>query len=299
MSKTKRKTRQKIVKTLVSVFVLATFLVPTYLTSRWLVGAFGNRDPRKVSTVSVFQARPADSNARPLQPFNQPLVSVTFDDGWESVYTNALPVLQQNGIHTTQYIITGTFSNYQYMSVAQVHSLNINGHEIGAHTITHPDLTTLDQTTLTHELVDSKKELQQRFGVDAKDFTSPYGAYNAHTLQQIGVYYRSQKNAEGDPAANELEAINVSDSFNALNIKSYSVRNTTSLNDLKKLIKAAQDNNGWLVLTYHQIDNSGETFSVSPDAFRQQMQLLNGSNIRIPTLGSVIDTLLPVQRQDY
>jgi peptidoglycan/xylan/chitin deacetylase (PgdA/CDA1 family) len=274
MSKKKRQTHRKLKHILVSVAILGFFIIPLYITGLFLVNALGTHDSRKVIDIPVF------------------------DDGWESVYTKALPILQQDGIHTTQYIITGTFDNPSYLSLAQIKTLHSAGHDIGAHTVDHLDLTTLDDTSLTYQLSESQKVLSQYFG-PIRDFTSPYGSYNAHTLDMIGRYYRSQKNAEGDPAANELEAINIKSSFKALNFKSYSVRNTTTTKDIQKLLKAAQDNNGWLVLTYHQIDDTDETFSVTPNAFKQQMQLISQSKIRSATIGQVMDVLVPTSQAGY
>lgn len=288
MSKKQRHARQKITHILVSFCVLFVFIAPIYLSVRWVIGIFGERDPRKVTTVAAMQPRPVDQTAEVLKPFSQPLVSVSFDDGWQSVYTDALPILQRYGIHTTHYVMSDTFSNYSYMSVAQLLSLQQAGHDIASHTVSHADLTTLDEAELTHELQESQQVLAEHFGL-SKDFTSPYGAYNAHTLQAISKYYRSQKNAEGDPSANELETINVKSTFTSLNIKSYSVRNTTTLSDIEKLLKAAQHNNGWLVLTYHQVDYSNETFSVTPEAFDEQMKFVSSKPIRSATIGRVLD----------
>lgn len=283
-----RNLRQKTSKTLVSLLLLAVFLAPGVLSVKWAVGVFAARDPRKIEHIPAMQVRDADKTGTPIKPFDEPIITVSFDDGWESVYTKGLPVLQKNGIRTTQYVITDVYNNPSYMSIAQLKSMQASGHEIASHTISHPDLTQLDDKQLMRELVESQSSLEKQFG-PIKDFTSPYGAYNAHTLSLIGKYYRSQKNAEGDPAANELEAINIRSSFNPLNIKSYSVRNNTTLYDLTKLIKSAQANNGWLILTYHQIDYSGETFSVNPDEFASQMALLFNTNTRSATIGQVMD----------
>ena len=292
MSKKQRKLRQKIAKTLVSVFVLLTFIIPTFLMVKWVGSVLGSADPRKVTNVAAMQVRTADRTGQPIKPFSEPIITVSFDDGWESIYTAGLSILQKNGVRTTQYIITDTFDDYSYMSLPQLKSMQKAGHEIGSHTIGHSNLTMLDDNELTHELGDSQKTLEKEFGGQIRDFTSPYGAYNAHTLEMIGKYYRSQKNAEGDPAASELEAINVKDTFKPLNLTSYSVRQGTSLDDIKKLLKAAQDNNGWLVLTYHQIDYSGEEFSVPPEKFEQQMSFLGSSNVRSATVGQFMDAYL-------
>lgn len=290
MSKNKRTMRQKIAKVLASVFVLAVFIIPLLLTAKWVSGIVGDHDPRKIGVIAPFQTRTIDQPPAAFKPLDEPVITVTFDDGRESVYTNALPVLQRYGIHTTQYIISGVLDNPLYMSIKQIQSMQKAGHEVGAHTVSHTDLTMLDNKQLTHELDDSQKVLSAHFGT-VSDFSSPYGAYNAHTLQVIDQYYRSHKNAEGDPAANELEAINIRNGFNALNIKSYSVRKTTTIDDLRKLIIAARDNNGWLILTYHEISESDDLYAITPNVFEQQMKLVNASNIRSGTVNQVFKAM--------
>lgn len=299
MSKKTRNVKKKIASNMVSFFVLVLFLFSFYVTLNWTSGVFGSRDSRKIIRTTQFQKRPIDATNDPIQPFRQPIFSVAFDDNWESVYSNAFPVLQKNGILTTQYVITGVFDDNKYMSIAQIRDMQKAGHQIGAHTITHPDLTTLSDVDLTRELVESKEELIEKFG-EIQDFTSPYGAYNERTITQISKYYRSQKNAEGDASLDdESKTINVEESFNPLNYKSYSVRNNTKLDDIKKLINALQMNNGWLVLTYHQVDYSNETFSVTPEQFNDQMEYLRTVNVKNATIGQVMDQLYPEQKAGY
>jgi hypothetical protein len=83
-----------------------------------------------------------------------------------------------------------------------------------------------------------------------------------------------------------------------MNFVSYSIRSTTTINDLDRLVKAAQEHNGWLVLTYHQVDNSGEEYSVTPEVFKQQMDYLSMVNIRSATVGQVMDALA-LNRKDW
>lgn len=295
MTKKKRRTHQKMAKALVSVFVLAVVLLPTLLTANWLIGIVNDRDPRRVVALQAFQPRKVDQTNAQLKPFDEPIVTITFDDGWESVYTQAFPVLQKHGLKTTQYIISDTLDEASYMSAAQLRQMHQAGHEIGGHTASHADLTTLDDEQLKHELSDSQQILQRLFG-SVRDFTSPYGAYNAHTLAVISKYYRSQKNAEGDPKADDDQPINVKDSFNPLNIVSYSVRQSTTDKDLQKLLADAKEHNGWVILTYHQIDYSGEQYAISPEDFDHQMALVSNSNLRSATVGQVFDALDKAQR---
>ncbi|HEY5550001.1 MAG TPA: polysaccharide deacetylase family protein [Candidatus Saccharimonadales bacterium] len=293
-----RKLSQKIAKALVSVFVLAVVFTPSLLSIRWAYGVLADQDPRKVTDVSPLNTRQVDKTAAPLAAFEEPVISVTFDDGWQSIYSSGLPILQKYGIRTTQYVMSGTFDNPSYMTVEQLRSMQQAGHEIGSHTIAHADLTMLDEKQLTEELKSSQDTLSKHFG-PIRDFTSPYGAYNTRTLQEIGKYYRSQKNAEGDPSADALGNINAKNGFNAFNFKSFSVRRHTTLEDLRKLVEATRTNNGWLVLTYHQIDHKNELYSVSPEAFEQQMAYLSGLSIRSATVGQFLDGLMPRQKLEF
>lgn len=281
--------RRRVGKALASALVLLIFIVPIFLTGWWVFGVIYKHDPRKVVAPVAFHVRAADKSNAPLKPFQEPVVSITFDDGWESTYTLGFPVLQKYGLHTTQYIITKTLTDPNYLSVAQLKSMESTGTQIASHTVSHPDLTTLNAAQLKHELADSQKTLREDFGGTISDFTSPYGAYNAYTLQQIGKYYRSQKNAEGDTdvAQNPLSGINAGTGFDPMNFTSYSVRNDTSLQDIANLITDAEQHNGWLVLTYHQIEtnNKDEEFAVTPKEFEAQLKLISQSSIRSATVG--------------
>jgi peptidoglycan/xylan/chitin deacetylase (PgdA/CDA1 family) len=280
--------------------VLAVFVIPVIVTGWWIVSGVNKHDPRKIVPASSFQVRPADRGAHSLHTFQEPVVSITFDDGWESAYTQAFPVLQRYGFHSTQYVITDEFNNNAYMSVDQLRAMLAAGTQIGGHTVTHADLTTLTAAELKHELKDSQDTLQQLFGGRVQDFTSPYGAYNTYTLHAIGTYYRSQKNAEGDagPATNPLLTVNIAANFNPLNFSSFSVRHDTTLADIQRLLDEAAQRNGWIVLTYHQIDDSNEEYAVTPQAFAQQMELVGRSRLRSATVGQVMDALGMAQKAE-
>jgi peptidoglycan/xylan/chitin deacetylase (PgdA/CDA1 family) len=299
MPSQQRKRKQRLANTvrtaLVSVLVVAFFAIPALMTGRWVKAVvLGPDDPRKVTALSPLQIRPFDKQHPTLMPFEQPIVSITFDDGWESVYTQASPILQEKGFPTTQYLIGGVFDNPLYMSVGQVRAMQKAGHEIASHSMTHPDLTLLTDTKLNWELTETRKVLQKQFNVTPKDFASPLGAVTEHSLRAIAREYRSQRDTEGDPSntVNELD-VNVKDKWDIYNIKAYSVRQSTTLGDIQRLVDYAVAHNGWLVLTYHQVApdvaQNSEEFGVTPQALRQQLDLISSRPIRVSPLGQVLD----------
>jgi len=127
------------------------------------------------TAVTLQQAWDGWKHGGPLP--RKPVV-VSFDDGYLSHYTHAKPVLRKldwPGVLflTIHNIGAGGLTEHQ------VRSLLHAGWEIDSHTLTHPDLPSLDDTALQHELVDSRAQLQQRFGVKADFFAYPAGRYDA------------------------------------------------------------------------------------------------------------------------
>lgn len=291
MSKSKKQSAFKKLPQLAATFlVLCIFVFPAYATGKWLYGAATGTDPRKVQDLAAFRTRHADKTNEPIRPFEEPVLTITFDDGWESVYANALPVMQEYGITSTQYIIPGEFRNPAYLSKAQVHSLQKAGHEIGSHTVSHKNLTEISGEQLAFEIATSKEMLEKDFG-PTKDFASPLGAQNDTSTAVVKKHYRSQRNTKGDPKVVGPEDVNTRDNYNQYDIIAYTVRLNTTLADITNLIEYAKANNAWLVLTYHQVDHSKAGYSVTPKQFKEQMRLIWNQDIRTQTMGQVLDAI--------
>lgn len=117
-------------------------------------------------------------------------VVITFDDGFESIYHNALPVLVQKKIPATAFIIPGRaglsndwmlargFPHRKIVSWAQLRNLDDAGICIGNHTQTHPDLTELGNGSVRDEVRISKQILEDALGKSVDYFAYPYGRYN-------------------------------------------------------------------------------------------------------------------------
>jgi peptidoglycan/xylan/chitin deacetylase (PgdA/CDA1 family) len=269
---------------------LCIFAFPVYSTGKWLYDATTGADPRKVHGLAAFHTRHADETNKPTKPFEQPILTITFDDGWESVYSNALPTMQEYGILSTQYILPGEFKNSAYLSKAQVQSMQKAGHQISSHTVSHKDLTKISGEQLAFEIAASKEMLEKDFG-PIKDFASPLGAQNDESTAVVKKYYRSQRNTKGDPKVVGPEDVNTRENFNQYDIIAYTVRLTTTPSDITNLIEYAKANNAWLVLTYHQVDNSKATYSVTPKQFKEHMRLIWNQDIRTQTMGQVLDAI--------
>jgi peptidoglycan/xylan/chitin deacetylase (PgdA/CDA1 family) len=69
---------------------------------------------------------------------------------------------------------------YTPMTAAQVAGLSARGHEIGAHTVTHPILPQLSDAELRRELAESRAMLRDWSASDVSGFCYPNGDFDAH-----------------------------------------------------------------------------------------------------------------------
>lgn len=282
-----RRLRESAMNTL----AVCSALLPIVFFGIWTQGVVSGQGPaqddRKVSPQTVLT-----KNSTP-QLFSEPLVSVTFDDGWQSVYTNGLPVLEKYGIRTTQYILPGEFDNYSYISKAQAHSMKDAGHEIGSHTVNHKMLTTLSPTDVKYELEISRSMLQKEnlISADHTNFAPPNSAVNDSILQIIRTQYVSSRNTLADITNGMTDAdVNLGPVLRPYDIIAYSVRPTTTIQQIQQALDYTKQHNGWFVLVYHQIDDSSTEYSVSASMLDKQLQAITESHIKTVTVGDVMMT---------
>jgi peptidoglycan/xylan/chitin deacetylase (PgdA/CDA1 family) len=112
-------------------------------------------------------------------------VVVSFDDGYRSHFTNALPVLRALGWPGVLNLELNNIRPDYGLTDGEVRALIAAGWEIDSHTIDHPDLRTVDAARLTYELVQSRAEIRQRFGVPADFFCYPAGKYDATVIAAV------------------------------------------------------------------------------------------------------------------
>jgi peptidoglycan/xylan/chitin deacetylase (PgdA/CDA1 family) len=111
-------------------------------------------------------------------------VILTFDDGSESTYSTALPIMQRYQFTGVSYIVYHYVGITNYMNADEIRTLYTAGWEIGSHGLTHRDLTTRPDRQ-EDEIVGSRRQLESLLGIPISSFAYPFGAYDESSLGYV------------------------------------------------------------------------------------------------------------------
>jgi peptidoglycan/xylan/chitin deacetylase (PgdA/CDA1 family) len=118
-------------------------------------------------------------------PPGKPIV-VSFDNGYQSQLTNAMPVLRKLGWVGVENIqLTGLPPSQGGLSRAQVGELVAGGWELDTQGISHADLIALSPSALHEQVVVAREELKRRYHVPVNWFCYPSGHYNAAVIAEL------------------------------------------------------------------------------------------------------------------
>lgn len=120
-------------------------------------------------------------------------VLLSFDDGNLCVYENACPIMEKYGFKATLFLNTGSMGGETQMSWQHVRDLHSRGYEIGAHTVTHANLTKRAESqsveeheaSVVKELTESKEQIEQMIGEQVVAVAYPYGNYDEFVMSAV------------------------------------------------------------------------------------------------------------------
>ena len=118
-------------------------------------------------------------------PLPQHPVVLSFDDGYRTDFTVAYRVLRARSWPGVLNLEVHNTTVSWGLSPGRVRRMIAAGWEVDAHTITHPDLTTLDATRLRAEVAGSRAVIRRTYGVPVSFFCYPAGRYDATVIAAV------------------------------------------------------------------------------------------------------------------
>ncbi len=134
--------------------------------------------------VTLDQVESYWRRGTPLGP-GKPIV-ITFDNGYNSQYTQALPVLKRMGWVADENLqLSGLPPSQGGLGQGQIRGLLAAGWELDTQGISHADLITLDAEQLHYQVATARQTLQQRYHVPVNWFCYPSGHYNPTVVAAV------------------------------------------------------------------------------------------------------------------
>jgi peptidoglycan/xylan/chitin deacetylase (PgdA/CDA1 family) len=124
-------------------------------------------------------------------------VLITFDDGFDDVHREALPILAGLGLKATAFVVTGHLGgtsrwlagdgegDRRLLSWTQLRELASAGIEIGSHSHTHPQLDTISEARADEEIGRSRSLLEEGLQAAVTSFAYPHGYHTKAIMGQL------------------------------------------------------------------------------------------------------------------
>ncbi|MCM1992435.1 polysaccharide deacetylase family sporulation protein PdaB [Oceanirhabdus seepicola] len=110
------------------------------------------------------------------------VIAITFDASWGADNTiKILDVLDEYDVKATFFLVGRWVDEYK----AEVEEIHKRGHEIGNHSNSHPNMTSLSKDAIIREIISTDSKIRAITGEGTKVFRFPEGAYNDQTVQII------------------------------------------------------------------------------------------------------------------
>ena len=134
-------------------------------------------------------------------PFRDRSFVITFDDGYQSVYEEALPVLEGYGMPATVFLTVGqkgvarsrgrlpSLTGRSMLSWKEIREMQRAGIDFGAHTLTHPDLTRISSEQVKAEVCEAKSIIEDVLDAPVTSFAYPYGRYNGRVREIVRGHF--------------------------------------------------------------------------------------------------------------
>jgi len=141
------------------------------------------------------------------------VASITFDDGFVSTHEQAMPILARHNVHATIFVVAGTLAGAdsvmdwvkdasiprRALSATQILELAEAGFEIGSHSDTHRDLSTLQESEVVADLRRSREVLEDLIGRSVTMLAYPGGRHDERVRRAARTVGFEHSFAMSDP----------------------------------------------------------------------------------------------------
>ena len=221
------------------------------------------------------------------------IVSISFDDGYDSDYKTALGIMQGYGIPAaTSYVIADKVGLPGRMSADQLAEMReVHGWDIAAHAST--DLTTLDEAGMRKEFETIRSFLLEHgYPEGAAHFALPMGRYNDLVLRTSQSYFDSLRTIDVAP-----ETLAPGDPYR---LRVFYSGSYTTESQVEKALARCREHRCWTHMVFHRVDEDPDDApeSVSAATFKRFMKQVADSGLPVKTVPEIMRSQSPAPAPD-
>lgn len=191
-------------------------------------------------------------------------VIFNFDDGTSGDSDIVEPILSMNNQKAVSFVPIDWLNSPDYMTIDNLKKLQSAGWDISSHTVSHPNLTALDDSALVAELNNSYDWLVNNgFQKTAGFIAYPYGYWNDNVIAKTKQRYIF---ARGVKSGIE-QHLSPGYGYNLYKLKIVDIYKGITVQSVKDKIDFAIDQGGLIILVFHRIvySNPSESQYLSSD----------------------------------
>ncbi len=118
-----------------------------------------------------------------IEEYTKP-ICLTIDDVFVYFYNNGFPLIKKYNVKVTLCIIYEYINGENYLTTEQIKEMLDSGLvSIESHTMSHIELTTLSEEERRRQIFESKKKLEEDFGIEVSTLCYPVGDYNSEVIE--------------------------------------------------------------------------------------------------------------------
>lgn len=256
-------------------YLLGWLIIPLLLLFQFsssIMGVLASQPENKAEILNEVP-KEALSKFRLFNVGNSGVATILFNNGWKSQYEYGYSYLNKKDVKGAVSTMTDYIGYPGYFDWNRLQEVQDNGWEImssGKNYRCEWDSLNTDQ--LRDEVYGSRQEfLKHKIYVD--HFASPCGKADLRLSSMVAYYFSSQKIGE--------EGVNLLPLKERYLLRGRTVTNKTTTEDINNWLSEARNNNGWVIFTFNQIDESDNEWSITPAKFEQLANQIIDSQIPI------------------
>ena len=213
-----------------------------------------------------------------------PLIVICFDDNYQSVYDNGLPILNAFNMKATNFTNTGNLGNTDHYGWDELIEMELEyGWETAGHTLNHINMPFCSDEYVEYQIKEDWLNLKNN-GLSHESFALPAGNVTIDQFRIIQKYYQNIRNSYDIKQFSPIDET-------ALGY--YSFDSSFEPEDIiGRILRGVDHKEVLIILGFHAIDHNS-TFSANctPDKFEEIISWISENSFEVVTLKEAVKKL--------